>query len=444
MECGWGSPEEVAVCIHVAGRWLDVARDLIGVGSLTLIALLIWMLKRLRKDLGRWESDLSKEKEARIAAENFAAQASHLTKLAEANSTRDREALDVCRATLLMGNDQLVKEQAIMKELLTETRLRISAALSLSDRGTAGFWTHSVGARVADYDSIIAGSIPILLFGNQKGGVGKSTTATNLAAAFSSRGERVLMVDLDYQGSQSVLAQLQLGEQEKEPEFLVDFLFQEELDQNWPKLTIKRITEALHYIPCFYTFERIERKLEYEWSLGMTKDDVRYRLARALLSPYAQENFDRIIIDGPPRLTLGFVNGFCAATHLYIPTVVDRLSTYAVANFADKFSELKPIINPHIRWAGIIGTMTFVNPRDPMTLPQNALADAGIAERAAQRGLKTQEPLFIRKPVIKRDSALARAAEAGIAYLNDSEVRPMFDALAAVVESKAPSRKTKI
>ena len=45
------------------------------------------------------------------------------------------------------------------------------------------------------------------------------------------------------------------------------------------KLAIRRITENLHYIPAFYDFEVIERKLEYQWALGATKDDVRYRLA---------------------------------------------------------------------------------------------------------------------------------------------------------------------
>ena len=183
--------------------------------------------------------------------------------------------------------------------------------------------------------------------------------------------------------------------------------------------------------------------MEYRWALGTTNDDVRYRLARALLSKDVQDRFDRVLIDAPPRFTLGFVNGFCAATHLYVPTVVDLLSASAVGSFARQFRELRAIVNPRIQWAGIIGTLTFVNTKDTLSLPSKAERAAEAAERAAQNQLDTKEPLFIRKPVIVRDADLARATEKGVAYLNDSNMRPMFDALASVIESKAPSRKTR-
>jgi cellulose biosynthesis protein BcsQ len=235
---------------------------------------------------------------------------------------------------------------------------------------------------------------------------------------------------------------LELGAGDQEPQSLIDYLFEDQLDPHWPALAIRQLSDKFHYIPAFYSFELVERRFEYQWALGATKDDVRYRLARGLLSEPIQRQYDRIIVDTPPRFTLGFINGFCTSTHLYVPTVVDLLSTSAVSAFARQFSELRPIVNPHIQWAGIIGTMTYINPRDPLAMPNTASEAADAAERAAQNRLNTQAPLFIREPVIRRDVSLARATEQGIAYFRDSSVRPMFDALARVIETKAPSRRT--
>jgi hypothetical protein len=75
MECGWGSPEEVAVCIHIAKRWFDVLVDLSGLGSLALITLLIWLFGRLRKDLSKWEAEAAREKELRVQADNIVTEA---------------------------------------------------------------------------------------------------------------------------------------------------------------------------------------------------------------------------------------------------------------------------------------------------------------------------------------------------------------------------------
>jgi chromosome partitioning protein len=440
MNCGWDSPEQIAACLHFVSRWSSVFVNLIGLGTFALISILVWLFGRLRKDLSKWEDESKRANELRRLAEEAARHAEHRVELAEREAARDRRALEELQSIASSSENVLKKELVQAQTRLAHVTGRLDQALELTAGGTERFWSRPVGNRFVDYEHQLASSIPILLFGNQKGGVGKSTTVTNLAAAFAAKGERVLTVDLDYQGSHSSLVQLQLGQDE--PESLIDFLFEDSLDANWSKLAIRKVTENLHYIPAFYNFELIERRVEYRWALGATTDDARYRLARALLSRDVQERFDRVLIDAPPRFTLGFVNGFCAATHLYVPTVVDLLSASAVGSFARQFRELRAIVNPRIQWAGIIGTLTFLNTKDPLSLPGTAESAADAAEGAAQSALGTQERLFIRNPVIVRDANLARATEKGIAYLNDSNRRPMFDALAAVIESKAP-RKTK-
>ena len=441
MQCGWNSPEQIAVCIHLATQWFNVFVQIAGLGSFALIALLIWLFRRLRQDLKKWEQETERANELKKLAEDSAQQAEHRVRLAEREAARDKQELDTLRATAAAGEDGLRKDLVEARAELSDKTRRLDNALGMVDGGTEKFWSQPLrGDQFERYIDWLRDSIPVVLFGNQKGGVGKSTLVTNLAAAFAARGERVLTVDIDYQGSHSSLVQLQLREGTKVPESLIDYLFEDTLDPNWLKLAIRPVTDKVSYIPAFYSFELIERKFEYRWALGYTLDDARYRLARALLDPELQKGFDRILIDAPPRFTLGFVNGFCAATHLYIPTVVDQLSATAVASFARQFRELKAALNPRIQWAGIIGTLTFRNPQNPRALTQRGESVANAAERAAQALLDTKEPLFIRKPVIVRDAGLAAATEEGIAYLNDSDVRTMFDELATEIEKKAPRK----
>lgn len=450
MDCGLGTPEEISICIDIANRWLQVLINFAGLGTLALISILIWLFRRLRKDLKKWEEEAERSKEQQRQAEDTARQAESRAAFAEASATRAQNDLDSLRNAASVGEDEIRANLADVERRLAGARSQIDGALSLTAGGSAAFWSRPVGKRFDEYERLISTSIPILLFGNQKGGVGKSTLVTNLAAAFVARGERVLTVDLDYQGSHSNLAQLQsqrsnAAQEANDPESivpksLIDHLFQDDLDPNWADLCIQNVQTDLDYIPAFYDFEQTERRVEYQWALGLAQDDVRYRLARALLVGHVQEKYHRVLIDAPPRFTLGFVNGFCAATHMYVPTVVDSLSALAVRAFAQQFRDLRPIVNPSIRWPGIIGTMTFPNPRAPLQLAAASSAYADRAERVARARLGGNEPEFIRNPVVVRDAKLAHASANGIAYINDSSVRSMFDKLASVIEMQAPRR----
>lgn len=441
MECGWNSPEEMAVCIEFAQRWSTVMFNLIGLGTFALISLLIWLVRRLRKDLSKWEEELKQTTELKKYAEESSRHSEHLANLAIDQADKAEKKLQELTETHYLDSDELERRLITVQSELEKTTDQIDHALSLTKGGTAQFWSSPIGNRASSYERKIEESIPILMFCNQKGGVGKTTVVTNLAACFANRGERILTVDLDYQGSHSSLMQLSSNSEESNPESLIDFLFAENLDPNWTRLALKVVQDNLSYIPAWYNFEQVERRIEYQWALRRTNDDARYRLSKALLSSDIQDNYDRILIDAPPRLTLGFINGFCTSTHVFVPTVVDRLSASAVGTFARQFKELRAVLNPGIDFSGIIGTMTFLNTHDPLSLPQTAANAADDAERAAQVRLGTNAELFIRNPVIRRDKILARATENGIAYLNDSNIRPMFDALAKVIESKAPAKR---
>jgi cellulose biosynthesis protein BcsQ len=176
---------------------------------------------------------------------------------------------------------------------------------------------------------------PILTVANLKGGVGKTTLVVNLAAYLNKKlGKRVLLIDLDYQGSLTTMLRSVTGQIEKTSK--VNELLR--ADANFGTLfnavePLSSVLSRSDLVPAFYELARFEDFLVTEWLLGETNDDVRYRLARVLLDEQIKKRYDVVLIDAPPRLTTGTVNALCASTHLLIPTIFNPLSAETVENF---------------------------------------------------------------------------------------------------------------
>jgi len=219
----------------------------------------------------------------------------------------------------------------------------------------------------------------------------------------------------------------------------VNYLFELPLRENWKELAIKSVRKNLDFVESFYFFETVERGLEFRWCLGECQDDVRYRLANVLLSATIQRSYDRIILDAPPRFTLGFINGFCAATHLFVPTLVDRVSVDAVEFFARQFARLRPALNPALRLNGVIGTVNRGNEQN--TLPGVLTQTADDIDKRLDTILGDGKKWFMRNAVLTRKAAIAQMAEAGIPYLQIRDQCQMYDQLADVISALARSRK---
>jgi cellulose biosynthesis protein BcsQ len=206
----------------------------------------------------------------------------------------------------------------------------------------------------------------IFTIANNKGGVGKTTLTANLAACLDERGCRVLVIDLDYQGS---LTQTLLRTAGKELTVsLSDQLIAGNMDTiasaidlqhgalNRLRLTRTRIVTAT------YTLARSENRLMLRWLSKHEKTDIRYNLLRALLGHNVQDKlhgYDVVLIDAAPRLTTATVNALCASTHVIVPTILDGLSSETVPSFLRQTRSLvKASLNPHIELAGVVGTMT--------------------------------------------------------------------------------------
>ena len=439
--CSWNTNEEIAVCVgavrdlvEIASPWIEAFFGIVGLGTFAVVSALLWMLKRLRKDVeGQNEQARILQKDlidARTERDDALSRARSGEKMVEVLAEQLRALKGPLDNALRAANAQI-----------DALRRQLKGGLDAGSGDSSAFWSRPPGPRPENYQVAVRDSKPILLFANQKGGVGKTTISANVAAAFADRGERILVIDLDYQGSLTSLMLAQSRRQIEQFPSAVDQLMADSLPDNWSRLTVEKVSDKLHYVSCWYSFEKLERNLEYRWVLSDTDDDIRYRLSRALLSPEVQNNYDRVIIDAPPRMTTGFLNGLCSGTHLFVPTVVDNVSATAVGSFARQFREIRSALNPQIEFAGIIGTMTtLLSARGPFTLPRNAEPAASRAEAAVRRVLNSNGNYFIREAVMARTAKVSYSTEDGIAYLQAPETRPMFNALADQIAIRAPLR----
>lgn len=182
----------------------------------------------------------------------------------------------------------------------------------------------------------------ILAIANQKGGVGKTTTTINLAAALAMRGKSTLLIDLDPQGNSS----MSFADPRTFERHMYDLLIDPSV--SFSDIVIRTNVPNLSLAPARIALAKIESRMAGDMDAPFKLKD---RLA------VVRDQYDHIVIDCPPALGLLTINALVAATHLLVPIQSSYFALEGTDDLLETLQKVRQRPNPELKMLGVVITM---------------------------------------------------------------------------------------
>lgn len=257
----------------------------------------------------------------------------------------------------------------------------------------------------------------IISIANQKGGVGKTTTAINLSAALAVMEKKVLLVDCDPQANST--SGLGLSQEELTGDLYSTFYSPDSVRQS----IAKSRTPFLDILPASTNLVAVELELVDKMAREFYLDECLKRV---------NDDYEYIILDCPPSLGLLTLNALCAAKELLIPLQCEFFALEGIVKLLQTYEQVKKRLNPDLALLGVVLTMYDI--RNRLT-------------REVKNEVRRCFPDHLFETVIPRNVRLSEAPSHGksiIHYDIKSKGAEAYLGLAKEVVLRRPSKKSTV